>query len=108
MLTAPPTMYAPTLVAGSEQLTTSWVDPATWNWSFNNADNDIAEYHLRYREDSSGKWTEINSGITGASHVITELTNGLSYAVQVRAVNAQGTGGWSASSTATPTAFLAM
>ncbi len=103
---APPAMYAPTLTAGSEQLTASWVDPTTWNWSFNNAENDITEYHLRYREVGSESWTEITSGITGTSHVITELTNGLSYAVQVRAVNAQGTGGWSASSTASPTATL--
>ncbi len=104
MLTAPPAMYAPTLTAGSEQLTASWVDPATWNWSFNNADNDITTYHLRYRHMSSEGWTEITSGITGTIHTITDLTNGLSYDVQVRAVNAQGTGGWSASATATPTA----
>ncbi len=104
MLTASPAMYSPTLTAGSEQLTASWVDPTTWNWGENNAGNDITEYHLRYREDGSEGWTEITSGITGTSHTITELTNGLSYVVQVRAVNAQGTGGWSASATATPTA----
>ncbi len=99
-------MSAPTLVAGNEQLTVSWIDPATWNWGWgeNNTDNDITTYHLRYREDGSEGWTEINSGITGVSHTITELTNGLSYAVQVRAVNAQGTGGWSASATARPIA----
>ncbi len=105
---APPTMSAPTLESGSEQLIASWVDPTTWNWGWgeNNTDNDITEYHLRYREDGSEGWTEIISGITGTSHTITELTNGLSYVVQVRAVNAQGTGGWSASATATPTATL--
>ncbi len=98
-------MSAPTLTAGSEQLTASWVDPATWNWGWgeNNTNNDITEYHLRYREDGSESWMEINTGIT-TSHTITELTNGMNYAVQVRAVNAQGTGGWSASATATPIA----
>ena len=96
-------MYAPTLTAGNKQLTASWVDPATWNWSFNNADNDITEYHLRYRQVDSESWTEINTGIT-TSHTITELTNGNTYHVQVRAINAQGTGGWSASATATPIA----
>ncbi|MGI9256899.1 MAG: BspA family leucine-rich repeat surface protein [Salinispira sp.] len=105
MLTAPPAMSAPTLAAGSEQLTAAWIDPATWNWGSNsNAGNDITSYNLRYSEVGSGSWTEITSGITGTSHVITELTNGDTYHVQVRAVNAQGTGGWSASSTATPIA----
>ena len=106
MLTAPPAMYAPTLIEGSEQLTASWIDPTTWNWGENNAGNDITSYNLRYGEVGSGNWTEITSGITGVSHTITELTNGVNYAVQVRAVNAQGTGGWSASATATPTATL--
>ncbi len=104
MLTAPPAMYAPTLIEGSEQLTASWIDPTTWNWGENNAGNDITAYNLRYGEVGSENWTEITSGITGASHTITGLTNGVNYAVQVRAVNAQGTGGWSASSTATPIA----
>ena len=99
-------MSAPTLESGSEQLTASWVDPITWNWGWgdNNAVNDITTYHLRYRHMSSEGWTEITSGITGASHTITKLTNGVSYSVQVRAINAQGTGGWSASSTARPIA----
>ncbi len=104
MLTAPPAMYSPTLTAGSEQLTALWVDPTTWNWGENNAGNAITAYNLRYGEVGSEGWTEIISGITGASHTITDLTNGVNYAVQVRAVNAQGTGGWSASATATPIA----
>ncbi len=102
MLTAPPAMFAPTLAAGNGQLTASWIDPATWNWRSNNAGNDVTEYNLRYRHMSSENWIEINSGITGTSHTITELTNGISYAVQVRAANAQRTGGWSTSSTASP------
>ncbi len=104
ILTTPPAMYSPTLEAGNGQLTASWVDPATWNWGDNNLGNDITEYHLRYRQVDSESWTEITSGITGTSHTITELTNGMNYAVQVRAVNAQGIGGWSASATARPIA----
>ncbi len=105
MLIAPPSMSAPTLTAGNKQITASWVDPATWNWGSNsNADNDITSYNLRYREVGSESWNGVNSGITGTNHTITELTNGDTYHVQVRAVNAGGTGGWSASSTATPIA----
>ncbi len=106
MITVPPAIFVPTLEAGNGQLTASWVDPTTWNWGWkeNNTDNDITSYDLRYRQVDSEIWDGINSGIIGTSHTITELTNGVSYAVQVRAVNAIGTGGWSASSTATPIA----
>ncbi|MGI9256438.1 MAG: fibronectin type III domain-containing protein [Salinispira sp.] len=83
----PPTMFVPALVAGDEQLTASWVElAAIWN-EVNKKDgkNTITAYNLRYGEFGSESWTEINTGITGTSHTITELTNGLSYAVQVRA-----------------------
>ena len=106
-LTAPPAMFAPTLEAGNGELTASWVDLGTiWNVIDDNDTNAITAYNLRYREKDSENWTEITSGITGTSHTITELTNGNTYHVQVRAVNAQGTGGWSTSATATPTATL--
>ncbi|MGI9256002.1 MAG: fibronectin type III domain-containing protein, partial [Salinispira sp.] len=102
---APPTMFAPALVAGDGQLTASWAElAAIWNEVNKKTGNAITSYNLRYGEFGSGSWTEINSGITGASHTITELTNGMNYAVQVRAVNTGGAGTWSASSTARPTA----
>ncbi len=104
---APPTMFAPALIAGDGQLTASWAElAAIWNEVNKKDGNAITAYNLRYGEFGSESWTEITSGITGASHTITDLTNGMNYAVQVRAVNAGGTGGWSASSTATPTATL--
>ncbi len=102
---APPTMSAPALAAGDRQLTASWAElAAIWN-EVNKKDgkNTITSYKLRYGEFGSGIWTEINTGIT-TSHTITGLTNGVNYAVQVRAVNAGGGGAWSASSTATPIA----
>ncbi len=100
---APPTMFAPALTAGDGQLTASWAElAAIWN-AVDDKDgkNAITAYNLRYSEDGSGSWTEITFGITGTSHTITDLTNGMRYAVQVRAVNAGGAGTWSASSTAT-------
>ncbi len=103
---APPAMFAPALIAGDGQLTASWAElAAIWN-EVNDKDggNAITAYNLRYGEFDSGIWMEINTGITGTSHTITELTNGLRYAVQVRAVNAGGAGTWSASATATPIA----
>ncbi len=93
---------------GNGQLTATWVElAAIWN-AVDDKDgkNVITSYNLRYSEVGSGSWTEITSGITGASHTISELINGVSYSVQVRAVNAGGAGTWSASSTATPIASL--
>ncbi|MGI9255903.1 MAG: BspA family leucine-rich repeat surface protein [Salinispira sp.] len=102
---APPAMFAPALIAGDEQLTASWAElAAIWNEvSKKDGKNAITSYNLRYGESGSGIWIEINTGIT-TSHTITELTNGMNYAVQVRAVNAGGRGAWSASSTARPIA----
>ncbi|MGI9256227.1 MAG: fibronectin type III domain-containing protein [Salinispira sp.] len=99
-LTASPTdlAAAPTdlkLAVGNGSLTATWDSPG------NTGNSAISAYHLRYREDDSRDWTEIIIGI-GTSHTITELTNGTSYTVQVRAVNAQGAGGWSPSAAATP------
>ncbi len=103
---APPAMFAPALMAGDGQLTASWAElAAIWNEvDKKDGKNAITAYNLRYGEFGSGNWTEITSGITGASHTITDLTNGVSYVVQVRAVNAGGGGTWSASSTARPIA----
>ncbi|MGI9256414.1 MAG: fibronectin type III domain-containing protein [Salinispira sp.] len=109
MPTAPPAMFAPTLVAGDGQLTASWAELDTiWNAVDDNEANAITAYNLRYSEVGSENWTEITSGITGTSHTITDLTNGDTYHVQVRAVNAQGTGGWSAFSTARPIAKISV
>ena len=100
-------MSAPTLESGSEQLTASWIDPTTWNWGCGGRTTRttiLLTITYAIGEDGSEGWTEITSGITGTSYSITELTNGDTYHVQVRAVTAQGTGGWSASSTARPIA----
>ncbi len=104
LLFAPPAMSAPTLEVGNRSLVVFWTGPsALWNAANSNADNGLSEYHLRYREEGRGSWKEITEGlpITGVlSHTITGLTNGVSYEVQARAVNATGTGEWSASSAA--------
>ncbi|MGI9256273.1 MAG: fibronectin type III domain-containing protein, partial [Salinispira sp.] len=95
--TPPGTMDAPTLEVGNEELIVTWTAP-------NNGGSAITGYELQYSSDGGTTWTEISSGITGTDHTITDLTNGTLYEVQVRAIGAQGTGGWSDSALATPVA----
>ncbi len=87
---------APTLTVRNGQLGVEWTEP-------NNGGSAINEYHLRYRANDSGSWTDITEeNITGTSHIISGLVNGTSYVVQVRAVNVAGAGSWSDKSEETP------
>ena len=95
---APPTPQAPTglvLVVGSESITASWTAPATSGAA-------ISDYDVEYRAGTSGNWTEWSHSGTVLTTVITGLTNGQSYEVQVRAKNSAGDGPWSDIATGTP------
>ena len=66
----------------------------------------VTSYDLRYiRDDASDKsddnWTYEN-GLTGTSYTVDDLTNGVMYNIQVRAVNRAGSGAWSARFSETP------
>ncbi len=92
----PPAMpNAPRLTVGDTQLTAIWTAP-------NNGGSPITSYDVQYSSDSGTNWTLVTDPISATSYTIPSLTNdGTSYNVQVRAVNALGTGGWSASATRT-------
>ena len=85
---------APTLASKDQSLAVSWTAPAD-NGSA------IIDYDVRYSSDSGANWTEWQASTTSttASTTITGLTNGTTYAVQVRAANGNGEGPWSASAT---------
>ncbi len=94
--TPPGTMVAPTLTAGNGQLTVAWTEPT-------DGGSAITEYHLRHSADGGTNWSDIiNVAVPATSHPITELRNGTSYSVQVRAVNARGEGKWSPSAEGIP------
>lgn len=57
-----------------------------------------------YQVDSGSPYSVAFGGSNYQSITITGLTNGTSYSVKVRAVNAVGAGPWSAASSATPSA----
>ncbi len=57
---------------------------------------DISDYDVQYRLSGDSSWTSHSFTGTGTSTTISGLTEGKSYEVQVRAVNDEGDGAWSA------------
>ncbi|MGI9256116.1 MAG: BspA family leucine-rich repeat surface protein [Salinispira sp.] len=93
--TVPSAPNAPTLTGGNARITATWTAP-------DDGGSAITSYEVQYSSDSGSNWTPVTDAIgTATSYTITGLTNGTSYDLRVRAVNAIGTGGWSASATET-------
>ena len=55
----------------------------------------VRSYDLRYREGSSGGWTNGPQDVTGIRDIIDNLESGTSYQVQLRATNSKGDSDWS-------------
>ena len=89
---------APT-VAATSGITTSL--DVSWTAPGNTGRPAITGYKLRYRQGSSGGWTDHAHSGTGTSATIAGLTAATAYEVQVRALNADGDGAWSASGSGT-------
>ena len=88
---APGVPAAPTVSSASvTSVNVSWTAPA-------NAGPAIRDYDYRYRVTSPvGNWTEVTTTtITALGATITELAENARYDVQVRAMNDEGTSGWS-------------
>ena len=73
------------------------------NWSApDNEGPPITDYDVRYRAGNSGGWSNASHTGTARTTTLTGLTEAISYEVQVRAINAEGTGAWSDSGSGTP------
>ncbi len=92
---APGQVARPVVRARDAALHVDWEAPSTGGTP--------THYVVGYRAGASGAWTETEVR-SGTSTTITELTNGTSYQVRVRAVNAKGDGDWSETVTGTPSA----
>ena len=94
----PPAPAAPTVTVNSttpkSQLNVSWTAPDVTGKPA------ISDYDLQYRKSGDATWTSRSFTGTGTSTTLTGLDAGTSYEVQVRAVNDEGDGAWSASGTA--------
>ena len=94
---------APTLTKGARQLSVSWSAP-------DDNGEDITDYDVQYCVNSTGcdadsEWTALSGAAdpgTSTTATISNLTNGTTYQVQVRATNSVGDGAWSPSSNAAP------
>jgi hypothetical protein len=94
---------APTAVVatrGNTQLSVAFSAPAF------NGGLDITTYQYALSTDSYATWTTRSTGTTASPLVITGLTNGTSYQVKLRAVNALGAGAASDASTAVTPATI--
>jgi len=91
--TVPSAPFPPTLVASDMQLEVSWVPPF-------DGGSPITGYNVRWRVKDTAQWTNFN--VQGSPYIITRLTNGTEYEVQVRAANNQGNGPYSLSTDGTP------
>ncbi len=90
----------PTLEPGDDQLIATWAAPT------NTGGSAITGYELQYSSDGGTTWSDppIEVAAPATKAIISGLSNGTSYEVQVRAINAQGAGGWSDSALASPAA----
>ena len=102
VVTAPGRVARPTVGAAStSSLYVSWRPPASDGGSV------ITAYHVRYRVGSSGSWSTpliVGGGGAARGRVITALTPGTRYEVEVVAQNRVGTSRWSLPGSGTTTA----
>ena len=88
------------LVAGSGQLTATWIAPVELGGA------PISDYAVEYRFPPSGPWTVLSDGSsTATSATIMGLANGSVYEVRVRAVNSFDVGAASVGVTGTTTGW---
>ena len=105
-----PTIATP-IVPGDASLTVAWAAP------INTGSSAITAYDLRYIETgaadkSDANWTVVEdvwaAGSGSLQYTLNGLTGGTQYAVQVRAVTADGDGPWSSSAIGTPATWGAI
>ena len=92
----PPKLAAPGLTAMTlTSVSIQWTAPADTGLA-------ITGYDVRYRQGSSGAFTDAGFTGTGTATVLTGLTQHVLHEIQVRATNAEGSGPWSDAVSAVP------
>lgn len=98
--TVPGVVTGLTATAGSAEVALSWTAP-------DSGGSAITDYLVQRKLTSDSTWTTVaHAASTATSRTVTGLTNGSGYDFRVAAVNAIGTGAYSATASATPTSPL--
>jgi hypothetical protein len=92
----PGTPTALSVTKGNAQASLTWTAPT------GNGGSALTDYSIQYSTDNIN-WTTFSDGTsTTASAIVTGLTNGTLYYFKVAAINANGTGSYTSSGSATP------
>ena len=91
---------APTITVANNSATPTTKIDVSWTAPSMTGKPAISDYDVQYRLAGDTDWTDASFTGTTTSTTLTGLTSGKSYEVQVRAVNDEGDGAWSASGTA--------
>ena len=78
---------SPTVTSNQPSLQVTWSAPSSYNA--------IQHYQVDYRVGTSGSWSTWSPNPTSTSVTLTDLQNGSTYQVRVRAVSIDGSGAWS-------------
>ena len=97
--TVPGTPGTPTATPWSNSLQVSWTAPSS------DGGSPVLGYAIRYSSNNGANWTEATTDTqsTTTTYSLGGLTSANSYIVQVAAVNVEGTGAWSSSSSPSAT-----
>ena len=88
------------LLPAAGQITASWDAPAAGGSA-------ITGYDVQYKAAADADYTTVSRADAATSETITNLVDGTGYTVQVRAVNAAGSGPWAEATTLAGDSYLA-
>ncbi len=91
---------APTITVSANTTTPTTKIDVSWTAPTMTGKPAISDYDVQYRKAGDSTWTDASFTGTTTSTTLSGLTAGKTYEVQVRAVNAEGDGAWSASGSA--------
>ena len=101
--TVPGTPTSLSATAGNAQVSLAWTAPA------DNGGTAITDYAVQFSSDSGATWSTFADGTSSAtSATVTGLTNGTAYVFRVAAINAAGTGAYTAASSSVTPASISL
>jgi hypothetical protein len=82
--------------SGNQSIALTWTTPS------NNGGASITSYSIQYKLSSDSTFTTINTLTTTTNYTITSLINGLTYNIQIAAINSNGTSSYTSAINSIP------